>query len=372
MGVALLVYSCTSSISAFLTAPYTVWFPVVILAVLAVISVLSLMYALGPLIGSMRAIRPWVKVKIYELLLSIILILIFASIATELCTANPVSIYSSAGLISSHCTSSSGSYPVDNIYSLALCNLYQFNGDVAGFNDYIFFMLVRLSITPNLIIGNIYLTGTTESGHTGLLTSSGTQGGFISPGGPPSLSAWIDAGPLDISPLAKANKFEPFIIDAMYLFSLLNQLQLILIAASPYLFAFFMAIGLIARSFGVTRTFGGAMIAFGVGIGFLYPVLTSLNYGFLDYALEHTSQVGLAVPAASPILAYLSIAAGYVTNAFPLLQIPEIFFIYIGIIVIGVTFINILNFVILDAFIADFSQALGERMDFLSLLTNIV
>ncbi|MCL5427644.1 MAG: hypothetical protein M1321_00465 [Candidatus Marsarchaeota archaeon] len=361
IGIPLLVSSCVGSISSFLTAPYTAWFPVVILAVLAIISILSVLYMLGPFIGGITSIRPWVKVKVYELLLSIILIAIFASIATGLCTFNPVGLYSNAGLASAQCSSPAGSTPVDNIYSLALCNLYQFNNDVNAFNNFIFYTMVSFSLEPSFMFGTL------------TLTPYSYLGSKINPLGTPSFYVAIEAGPLTLSPLTtKANKFEPFIIGAIYLFSLLNQLQLMLLAASPYLFAFFMAIGLIARAFGVTRTFGGAMIAFGLGIGLMYPVLTSLNYGFMDYALEHTTQASLVVPAVSPAAAFTNILASYFSGQPIGTGFTEQFFMRIGLIVIGVTFINILNFVILDAFIADLSQALGERMDFLSLLTNVI
>ncbi len=363
-SLSLLVSSCTSSISSFLTAPYTTWFPIVILAVLAVISILSIIYAVGPLIGSMSAIRPWVKVKIYELLLAIILIMIFASIATGLCDYNPVRLYNNAGLVSNQCSSGSGNNTssnssVNNIYSLAMCNMYAFNGHVENFNDYMYFLLVSYSVIPNLLV-SVQLNGAGTA-----ITSLGASGAQIS----------ADLGPLQLSPITNANRFENYIIPVIYTFLLLNQIQLILLAASPYLFALFMAIGLIARAFGATRTFGGAMIAFGLGIGFIYPVLISLNYGFVDYALEHTltgiSTLGLALPV-SPLLTYSTAIIGYLSGSSILNYVPEELFIYAGLIVVGVVFINLLNFVILDAFISDFSTAVGEKMDFLSLLTNII
>jgi hypothetical protein len=370
-GFMLIISSCVSSISSFLTAPYTAWFPIVILAVLAIISILSVIYALAPLIGSISSIRPWVKVKIYELLLSIVLIAIFGSIATALCTENPVNIFNSAGLISSQCTSASGAMPVENIYSLAMCNMYQFNGHVDSFNLYIYYTLVTFAIAPNILIAGLPLTPGTAA------FSGSTYGQQINPFGSAGLIITADLGPVELSPLAKANTFENFIIPAMYTFELINQLQLILLGASPYLFAFFMAIGLIARAFGVTRTFGGAMIAFGLGIGFIYPVLIGLNYGFLDHALEHVSPAAtygaLAIPAVSPVITDMTFLLGYLTNnTLGTTILTEQLFVYIGIIVIGVTFINILNFMILDAFISDFSSAIGERMSFISLLTNVI
>jgi hypothetical protein len=45
---------------------------------------------------------------------------------------------------------------------------------------------------------------------------------------------------------------------------------------------------------------------------------------------------------------------------------------YLGLIIIGLVFVPLLNFIIVDTFIIDFSQAIGERMDFLSMLTGIL
>ena len=44
----------------------------------------------------------------------------------------------------------------------------------------------------------------------------------------------------------------------------------------------------------------------------------------------------------------------------------------IAAVVAGLTFIPFLNFTIVDAFIVDFSKAIGERLDFMSLLIGVV
>ena len=44
----------------------------------------------------------------------------------------------------------------------------------------------------------------------------------------------------------------------------------------------------------------------------------------------------------------------------------------LGYMLAGFTFIPFLNFIIVDTFIIDFSQAIGERMDFMSLLAGVV
>lgn len=359
-GFALLDSSCISSINSFLTAPYTAWFPVATLAVLASIGVLSIIYAIAPLIGSMSAIRSWIKVKVYELLLAIVLILIFASIGTALCAENPVGFYNSVGLVANQCKASG------NLYTLALCNMYQFNNYVGQFVSFTYYASVIFSIQPNLLISlNLNLGSGLVSSNFNVFGRAGVQ-------------VTGDIGPLELSPIQKSNKFESFAIPAIYLFILINNVQLLLLSAAPYLFAFFMALGLITRAFGVTRTFGGALIAFGIGFGFMYPMMTSLTYGFLDHVLQQPGMALAFGTPGSPILTAINTMAGLVSGGFPSMisnpatYIPEMLFVYIGTVVTGVIFINILNFIILDAFIADLSAAVGERMDFMSLLTNII
>jgi hypothetical protein len=45
---------------------------------------------------------------------------------------------------------------------------------------------------------------------------------------------------------------------------------------------------------------------------------------------------------------------------------------YAGIVLLGISLIPLLNFLIVDTFIIDFSRAIGEKVDFMSLLTSII
>ena len=133
--------SCVSSISSFLTAPYTSWFPIAALAVLAFTGIVLVIYMLGPLLGDSGNIRAWSRMKFYELITSLILIIIFAAMATSICTVDPTSALGSVGLISSSCSSGTG----NNIYSISLCDLYTFNTYVLNFNELLYLVQVRFS-----------------------------------------------------------------------------------------------------------------------------------------------------------------------------------------------------------------------------------
>ncbi len=350
--------SCLTGLNVvnFWSAPYLAWFPVVILAVLAIISILSMVYTLSPLIGR-TDIRIWARVKAYELLLSIALVLVFASFSTLLCSINPTPLLRQFNLLPGTCRNSS------NLYAVSVCDMYQFNNYAAAFNEHFFLLQLVISLQPALYVN---LNPFVFTGGIGVSTA-------------------LSAGPLELFPVMTSYKYLGVVLDALYSAVLLNQIQLLLLSSSALLFAIFMAIGLIARAFGVTRTFGGAMIAFAIGIGFVYPLLVSITYGFIDYGMYElqVSTISTLVQLSPVVIIYniIPIIIGAIfgnnpivraiTNTFPPSFIPSVFN-YIGLISLGLIIVPLINFVIVDTFITDFSRAVGERMDFLSLLTRLV
>ena len=157
-----------------------------------------------------------------------------------------------------------------------------------------------------------------------------------------------------------------------------SEVQLLLLGSSLLFFSLFMSIGLISRMFEVTKSFGGAMIAFGVGLGIIYPLFVCINYGFLnvgmatnhgalDIANDATLFGGIIGLVGVGVFSALVGTALTQFNTF-LTQLIQ----YIGLAVIGLTIIPVLNFILIDVFIRDFSKAVGEKMSFLSLFTRIV
>ncbi len=373
-----IVNACTSSVSAFLTSPYTSWFPVVVLAVFAVIAVLSVVYGLSPFVGR-SDIRTWTRIKIYEVLLSIVLILIFASFSTVICTANPVPALVIGGLVPPQCSPTPGNPTVpqasnpsgvtpNNFYSLGICDMYTFNVFTSEANSYLYYALLISSLIPTLSFSlESNLVSGAPMGFSGLFTYSlGSKG-------------------LSILPANTVYKYSGPAIAFIYGMMILNQVQLVLLSASVLIFSIFMALGLIARTFGITRTFGGSMIAFALGIGLIYPLMVSMTYGFIDYGLNQVfpaaAKAGiLLLPNSLIPQSPLEVAACIIditlcpaaigVNALSVYMGSVMT--YLGLIIIGLVFVPLLNFIIVDTFIIDFSQAIGERMDFLSMLTGIL
>ena len=359
----LLVSGCTGSISPlgsicnFLTSPYTSWFPVVISAVIAIISIFGIVYALSPLMGR-SDIRNWIRIKIYELLMSIVLILIFAAFSTSIIIADPHQIFSNFGMVTGNCDNPA----VNNFYVISICNLKQFNYNVGELNLLVYYVSILASISPQKIIpipaGNVHIQYT------------------------------ISLSPENLNPVVT---FYGPLYGLVFLTIILNQVQLLILSSSVLIFSILMAIGLISRSFGITRTFGGAMIALAFGIGIIYPILAGITYGVIDYGIAHS---GINIPflIGTVFASYASIiASSTISSILPswatsyvvspslialLIILYEVFkdgiLIYAGFIGVGLTFIPLLNFVIIDTFVLDFSQAIGERLDFLSILTTLV
>lgn len=379
LGSLLYTISCTSSgtlsISRLLSSPYSGWFPVVLAAAVLILGILGMVFALSGAIGR-NDLKTWVRIKMFDTVFSILLIVVFASIGTLACSVNPVNALSKVNLVENYGNiASSGLFSNPNqfncqststtLYDVSLCDLSAFNYAVTNLNNGIFYFGMAFSSIPLLTVD----LNLSESG--------------------------IGAGLWGFSPLPSTpEQWTGTAASATYALLMLNQVQLLLLAAALPIFAIFMSIGLIARVFGVTRSFGGAMIAFAIGLGIIYPLMVTVTYGFLDYSLNTT--VGnfntlLTLLSNAKIFGGLVgavfVLGGTLTNSFltSLLNLlcgvnsafctPSFLnsvVLYVAVLLIGLTFIPFLNFMIVDAFIVDFSQAIGERMDFLSLLGSVI
>jgi len=331
-----------------------VWFPVAVIAALAVIGILAIIYAISPFVGR-TDLRTWAKIKVYDVLFSILLILIFFAIIEFIFSID----YSSAlgeNLVPSACsritTQSSGTVP--DLYLLAMCDLNTFNGYVtlAGYLGFAGGFIMSTYPSAQVEVNSNPISFEFETGN--IILGGGAYFGYIG---------------------------------YLYTFYILSRVLLLLVGASMLLFSIFMSIGLIVRVFPITRTFGGAMIAFGIGLGILLPLLVAVNYGFIDVAIQNIPLATLdkeiatianliTNPLASLFNDPQSFAALVYENPLTpigsalaaLIDIID----FIGYVFAGVLLLPIFTLVIVDVFIADFSQAVGERMDFLSILTNLI
>ena len=191
------------------------------------------------------------------------------------------------------------------------------------------------------------------------------------------------------------------VLEALIFGLLLNQVQMLIISAAPLLLSLFISIGVIAWIFGISRSFGGTMIALGVGLGIIYPLLITITYGFVSTGLlatlnNPTNLQGMLNAFGNMVLnvsiALFNLITIWSTNNFAAntganLQaitisasqayqsaMGEIYLLLeaMGFVFAGLTFIPFLNFTILDSFVMDFSKAIGERVSFMDLIAGLV
>jgi len=341
---------CVNSINNFLTAPYTAWFPITLVAATLIIVILAVVYLLAPLVGR-DDIKRNIGIMIYQTLFSIVLILAFGMFATWLCSFNVEGLLQNLNLILVNIPSGVHIPYGGNLYETALYDLYWFTnyGALANTNFFLSLVYYLLNIGPQLSLEINFIPGVQTLGFS-------AKGSF-------SLSNVLDS-------------YIGYINDAISWLFIVNDLQFIIISAAPIIFAIFVSIGLIARIFGFSRSFGGSLIALGVGIGFVYPLMVSITYGFINVA--YSQLIANMLPNVAANTFGTSIQSALV-NLLTGKALPNaiLSIIYDIINIAGFTataslILPLLNFIVVNTFVLDFSQAFGERLDFMSLLTSII
>ncbi len=329
------------------------WVLVSLVAALCVILVAALLYILAPILNS-SAMQQWSRFQIYEALLSVLLIFMFL-VVVKIFFLNPVPAFASVGLVPQGCAAA------NTVYSLSACSLAQFNTASYNIASYIWIFSVFKGVAPT---STLAIQPFRQEG-------AGLEVIFNIPN-------IVDAG---------NTKFLQTVMDVILGFLLLSQIQLILLSSSLLLMSFFFAIGLVGRVFGVSRSFGGAMIAFGIGLGIIYPLLIAVTYGYIDVA-ANTACIGSTLCSGgavlnfgtaffnsflSPYAALLNLFNG--TTAAPVQALATSFatvFDEIGYILAGLIVMPAVNIIIVDVFVVDFSRAVGEQMSFSMLFRSVV
>ena len=347
---------CLNSINSFLTAPYTAWFPITLIAATLIIVILALIYLFAPLMGR-EDIRRNIGIMIYQTLFGIVLIMAFGIFATWLCSFNAESILQNLHLVLVNIPQGLTVPYNGNLYETALYDLYWFTnyGALANTNGLSSLLYVALNTGPSFKIEINYEPGVQDLG----------------------LSEEVSFTASSI-----LNSYISYMNQALYWLFIINDLQFIIISAAPIIFAIFVSIGLIARIFGFSRNFGGSLIALGVGIGFVYPLMVSITYGFINVAYSQlfnnilmnvaTNAFGTNLQSVLARVVIGSITEGISTAADLILSSIYSIINLVGFTATASLILPILNFVVVNTFVIDFSQAFGERLDFMSLLTNIV
>ncbi|MDE1865513.1 MAG: hypothetical protein KGH94_02650 [Candidatus Micrarchaeota archaeon] len=332
------------------------WFPIAFLAALCVIIIAALIYMIAPVLNS-RAMQEWSRIQIYEAVLSLALVIAFI-VVVKLLSLNPEPGFASVGIVPQGCTAA------NSIYALSSCDLAQFNN--AGYS-------IATTLWEFSFLRAVIPSSTLKVQPFSL--EDGIQFQFSVPN---ILSAGND-------------KLLKSLMEFVLLFLLLSQVQLVLISSALLLMSFFFAIGLVARIFGISRSFGGAMIAFGIGLGILFPLLTGITYGYIDVSINSyciANAGAVSCSGLSFLQSFLNIFVNPFTQiaglfaptggplgatAVPLfIQSATTLFDSVGYLLAGLIVIPVVNVIIVDAFVVDFSTAIGERMSFSMLFRELV
>lgn len=415
-----------STLACDITSPYAFGVELAAVGVLLVIFVLAILYMVSPLLG-MNRLRTWIHTKIYDEFAAMVFIFIFLAFGALVATLPVNAVLTNAGLNNSRCssiinnpppTSWTGATPsYDNLEFMSVCDVWVFNNYVNYFAESTFFVAAAVSLAP--VVNWAIPSESSVTVPTGVVSDEGGNENPQASTGDEDLPDAINVGgfsntniginlQFNLAPIQPVFHYFVPLLNSLYVFFVLSQVQLILLSASGLIYAVLMAVGLISRAFGITRTFGGAMIAFALGIGVVYPIMTVISYGFITHALDNASNDfycdfsfgaaqtfgigtsscpsgGLFNTILDTISSFISgifnslVSGNFVSAAFDSTVIPAVivpvmraYIVFGGLVAIGLTFIPLLNLTVVDAFIVDFSQAVGERMDFLSLLTRLL
>lgn len=320
------------------------WIAVASLAVLVVIAVSALVYILSGIIISANA-RGWARLQVYQALLSIFLLIIFAFFSF-LFFLNPQGAFGGLGLVPNDPTAPN-CLAATTIHTLATCDLSIFN--TASFQ------------LANYIYWASYVGGALP-GVDAKITPIPEQQGLS-----------IDFEIEGLVPVS-AEDILSILYDTLIFMVLLNQIQLIILSGSLLFLFLFVTLGIVLRTVGLTRRFGGSLIALGLGLGLVYPLITAITYGFINNNanLSCLNSITCSLGTFFQAIFYLLFTFFATQSPIPLGTPLSGLLVQLGYLIAGFTFIPYLNFTIVDAFIADFSTAIGERMDFTSLLINVI
>ncbi len=351
------------------------WFPIFMMVIAIVIAIIAIIYALSPLVGR-NDMKTWCKVKLYELMMTIVIAFIFLAMSTLLYTVNPSPALKQVGILPQTCDPTvGGNVPSSagntNIYSVALCDMYQYNSRVASFSEGVFLLAMVGGLAPVVNINAVSDVGGITNIPGGGATGSGVE---ASPGIGFSIA-------FQLLPIQFVLQYIVPLMSAYFAAVMIAIMQQIMLSAAMILFSSLMIIGLVARAFSITKTFGGAMIAFALGIGFIYPLMTIMSYGFLNVVLINAQAAngGGAAGQFEHWLLYDTLGLGGAIGSYlgtgntaQIANIMTPFIISGGFVASGLMLLPLINLIVVDAFIVDLSRVIGERMELMSLLTRII
>jgi len=138
---------------------------------------------------------------------------------------------------------------------------------------------------------------------------------------------------------------------------LITTMQILLLKISSRLFGFLLPAGILLRSFGITRGFGGSLIAIALGFYLIYPLAIVLSYGMVLDKVDAQFQADPGDPPTDEKGDWGATSSWFCG--------------FLGILIVGAILVPFIVFVILIAFVKGLSSAIGEEVD-VSNLTRLI
>ena len=343
----LLLSGCTSPdvcdskglVSGDFTALWSSWQGAIALGVLVIFLISGLVYVLSGLIAH-RGLMVWSKNQIYEGFVTLVFAFFALMLVGFVCSMD-------VHVLDADCVPQDGFWKINPLYPAQAewrfdagthwgsCNAFDVaNYDLQRFRNQIsngFYIVLAI----NLVVAGLASTVISYS-----VTGMG-----------PTMS--IGQG------LSNTSQQLSTAMIAIVSAQLITMTQLLLLQVSARLFGFLMPAGIILRSFGITRGFGGSLIAIALGFYLIYPLAVVLCYGMVlgtvdsDLAVmggKDTVPDGVSGDWWNPVDK---------TCAF------------VGTLIVGAVLVPFIVFVIVIAFVKGVSGMIGEEVD-VSNLTRLV
>ncbi len=351
------VCSDFSSFQGFVTG----WQPVVIMATFIVFLVAGLAYILAG-VANHRGVRLWAINQVYEGIVTLIFALFFIGLVQWACTLDahmlgddvkcapcPEAV---AGADPTLACTQPAFFNIQNLTVANHCGTFK----VAEFYVQDFRNTIEQAFTTVAVLN-------------GFIAFASTFTWYTAPGG---IGMQVSLG----HGLTQVSQSLSMGISAIGVGLLLAMAQVLLVRISEQLFGYLMVAGLLLRSFGATRGFGGSLIAIAVGFFLVYPLAIVLLYGLLLNNLHNDYQdlVG-ATQSSSNAFSGIQDALASINNMInPVAWIGNgvnAAFGFIATLAVGIIFIPLVIFIVLISFIKGLSAAIGEEVD-VSNLTRLI
>ena len=140
----------------------------------------------------------------------------------------------------------------------------------------------------------------------------------------------------------------------------LTKAQILLIKIAGALFGYLLPAGIVLRAFGITRGFGGALIAIAIGFYLIYPLAVVFSYGMVLNNV-HNQVNSMPSGGGMDVDSWQSDSGGLFGSVCGI----------VGTVLVGAVIIPFIAFVIVVAFVKGLSAAIGDEVD-VSNLTRLI